>query len=437
MQRERILILGAGGRDFHNFNVCFRADERYEVVGFTAAQIPKIAGRTYAPELSGPLYPDGIPIYREDRLEELVPRLRVDEVVLAYSDLSYDTVMHLASRAQAAGADFRLLGPEHTMLRADVPVIAICAVRTGCGKSQTSRYISRELRKLGENVAVVRHPMAYGDFEEQAVQRFATYEDLADCTIEEREEYEPHLDAGNVVYAGIDYAAILDRAQKEADLLIWDGGNNDAPFIRPDLWITVVDPFRPGHEMSYYPSEVNLRRADVVLINKADAAEPDAVHALIEQTRAVNPDATVITAASNVVVDDPDRVTGKRVLLIEDGPTLTHGGMPFGAGQVAADRYGAAQVVDPRPHAVGSIRDCYKTYPTLGKLIPAVGYYEEQVRDLEATVNAAECDLVLIATPIDLGRLIRINKPALRVRYELEDMKEPTLASVVASFVRG
>ncbi len=437
MKRERVLILGAAGRDFHNFNVFFRKNEHYEVVGFTAAQIPRIDNRSYPPELAGKLYPKGIPIFKEADLEKLVLEHGVAQVVLAYSDLKYETVMHLASRAHAAGADFRLLGPARTMIEAKVPVIAICAVRTGCGKSQTARYASRLLRKLGKKVVAIRHPMPYGNLKDQRVQRFEKYEDLAPakCTIEEREEYEPLLLEGNVIYAGVDYHAILESAQREADIVIWDGGNNDTPFIRPDLWITVLDPLRPGHETSYYPSEVNFRRAGILLINKADVATHAALEQLREQARQVNPDATVVTAASRVMVDDPAKIKGKRVLLVEDGPTLTHGGMPFGAGQVAANKCGAAEVIEPRPYAVGSIKDCYRQYPTLGKLIPALGYYDEQIRDLEKTINKADCDVVLIATPIDLGRIIKINKPTVRVTYELEDMGKPTLSSLIKAFV--
>ena len=438
-KKERVLILGAAGRDFHNFNLFFRDNDRYEVVGFTATQIPRIAGRIYPPELSGSLYPEGIPIYEESNFEDLVRDHRVDQVILAYSDLKHLTVMHLASRAMASGADFRLLGSKSTMLEADVPVIAVCAVRTGCGKSQTSRYLSRLLKEMGKTVVAIRHPMPYGDLLDQRVERFATHEDLdnSHCTIEEREEYEAHLDQGFVVYAGVDYQEILAQAQAEADVIIWDGGNNDLPFIRPDLWITLVDPLRPGHEMLYHPGEVNFRRADVILINKANTAVPEVVDGQKETVRLENPEARIVVAASEVVVDDPSVVAGKKVLLVEDGPTLTHGEMPFGAGKVAAERYGAGEIVDPRPYAVGSIRECFETYESLGDLIPAVGYYPQQIRDLEETINATECDLVLISTPIDLGKIIKINKPSVRVRYELEDMGDPTLRAIVREFVEG
>ena len=437
MKRERMLILGAAGRDFHNFNVLFKDDKRYEVVGFTAAQIPRIDNRKYPPELSGPLYPAGIPIYKQDDLENLIEKLRVDQAVLAYSDLAYATVMHLASRVMAAGADFRLLGVDGTLIDADVPVIGVCAIRTGCGKSQTARYVSRVLRRLGRSTVAIRHPMPYGDLVEQRVQRFATYDDLAaaKCTIEEREEHEAHLNEGNIVYIGVDYAEIVRRAQKEADVLIWDGGNNDLPFVRPDLWITILDPLRPGNETAYYPSEVNLRRADVVLINKANMADKAVLDKMTEQAGRLNPDAVVLEGASVVSVREPDKIKGKRVLLVEDGPTLTHGEMPYGAGKVAADQYGAAEIIDPRPYAVGSIKEAYAKYPTLGKLVPALGYYDEQIRELEETINGAACDVVVIATPMDLGRLIKINKPSVQVTYELEDMGEPTLSSLIEKFI--
>ena len=437
MKRERVLILGAAGRDFHNFNVLFKDDKRYEVVGFTAAQIPRIDNRTYPPELSGRLYPAGIPIHKEDDLAELIGTLSVDQAVLAYSDLAYATVMHLASRVMAAGADFRLLGVDGTLIDAEVPVIAVCAVRTGCGKSQTSRYISRVLRRLGRSAVAIRHPMPYGDLVEQRAQRFATYDDLAaaKCTIEEREEHEAHLNEGNVVYIGVDYAEIVRRAQKEADVLIWDGGNNDMPFVRPGLWITILDPLRPGHDTAYYPSEVNVRRADVVLINKANMADKAVLDKMTEQAHRLNPDAVVLKGASVVSVHEPDKIKGKRVLLVEDGPTLTHGEMPYGAGKVAAEQYGAAEIVDPRPYAVGSIKEAYAKYPTLGKLVPALGYYDEQIREIEETINRADCDTVVIATPMDLGRLIKINKPSVQVTYELEDISEPTLSSLVEKFV--
>jgi len=437
VNKKRVLILGAAGRDFHNFNLFFKDNEDYEVVGFTATQIPRIHNRRYPAELSGRLYPDGIPVFKETELEALIVGHKVDEVMLAYSDLNYQTVMHLASRALAAGADFKLQSPDATMLESSRPVIAVCAVRTGCGKSQTARYVSHVLREAGLTTVAIRHPMPYGDLARQAVQRFATYEDLAahDCTIEEREEYESHIACGNVVYAGVDYGAILTEAEKEADVIIWDGGNNDLPFIKPGLWITVADPLRPGHEISYYPGEVNFRRADVILINKANSAEQSAVDGLTTRAHQMNPEAAVVMGASMVTVEDPAAVKGKRVLLVEDGPTLTHGEMPYGAGKVAAEKYGAAEIVDPRPFAVGSIKACYDRYKTIGDLVPAMGYYGEQIANLEATINNADCDLVLIATPIDLGKLIKINKPSLKVAYELEDMGAPTLASLVKDFV--
>ena len=438
MQRRRVLILGAAGRDFHNFNLYFRGNETAEVVGFTATQIPNIDGRQYPPELAGDLYPNGLPIFKEDDMERIIADQNVDEVILAYSDLNYVTVMNLASRAMAAGADFRILNPDETMLASNKPVIAVCAVRTGCGKSQTARYISRVLRDVGLTTVAIRHPMPYGDLAKQAVQRFGSYEDLAahECTIEEREEYESHLAMGNIVYAGVDYGLILAEAEKEADVIIWDGGNNDLPFYKPDLWITVADPLRPGHELAYFPGEVNFRRADVILINKANTADAGVVEDLVARAEAIAPGAHVLPGSSTVTVDDPDAVKGKRILLVEDGPTLTHGEMPYGAGKVAAEKYGAAEIIDPRPFAVGSIKECYTKYPTLGDLVPAMGYYPEQMQDLEQTINAANADVVLVATPIDLGRLINIDAPALQVSYELEDMGGESLAEIVKDFLK-
>ena len=437
MRRQRVLILGAAGRDFHNFNLCFKDNDQYDVVGFTATQIPKIAGRRYPSELAGRLYGDGLPIFREDDMAKVIGEHKVDEVILAYSDLNYVTVMNLASRALAAGADFRIINPDDTLLQSSRPVIAVCAVRTGCGKSQTSRYVNAVLREAGLKAVAIRHPMPYGDLAKQAVQRFATYDDLAahDCTIEEREEYEAYIAAGDVIYAGVDYGAILKRAEAEADVIVWDGGNNDLPFIRPDLWITVIDPLRPGHELAYYPGEVNFRRADVILINKANTADPAVVDELVERSHRINPNAKVLVGSSTVSVPDPELVKGKRVLLIEDGPTLTHGEMPYGAGKVAAEKYGAAEIVDPRPFAVGSIKACYDKYPALGALVPAMGYYGRQIAELEQTINDTDCDLVLVATPIDLGKLIDIRKPSLQVTYELEDMGDAGLADVVRAFL--
>lgn len=429
MHRERILILGAAGRDFHNFNVFFRDNDAYEVVGFTAAQIPRIDGRRYPRELSGRLYPEGLPIYPEAELERLIRELSVDRAIFAYSDLSHEQVMHLGSRVMAAGADYTVMGTRRTMLKSSKPVVAVCAVRTGCGKSQTTRYVARLLKAAGRKVVAVRHPMPYGDLAKQRVERLATYEDLAafECTIEEREEYESHIDEGTVVFAGVDYEAILREAEKEADVILWDGGNNDTPFYAPDLWITVADPLRPGHEASYFPGETNFRAADVIVVNKANTARGEDVASVIANARALNPRAAVIRAASEVVVDKPELVRGKRVLVIEDGPTITHGGMPYGAGKVAAEKYGAAGLVDGRPFARGSIRETYEKYPHIGALLPAMGYYPEQVRELEETINASDAEVVLIGTPFDLARLIRIDKPTAKVGYELADMDAPTL----------
>jgi predicted GTPase len=437
MARERVLILGAAGRDFHDFHRFFRDNEGFEVVGFTATQIPGIEQRRYPKELSGRLYPDGIPIYPEIQLEQLVRNLRVDSVVFAYSDVMHETVMHLASRAMACGADFWMLGPNRTMLDTKVPVIAVCAVRTGCGKSQTSRYVAAHLRQGGLRVVAIRHPMPYGDLNRQRVERLATFDDLDkfECTIEEREEYESHLAMGTVVYAGVVYSEILAEAEREADVIIWDGGNNDTSFVRPDLWITVADPLRPGHELRYHPGELNLRAADVILLNKANTAPKEGVDQVTATVRQVNPNATVILGASVVTIADPKSVKGKRVLVVEDGPTVTHGEMKFGAGKVAAEKYGAKEMVDPRPHAVGSIKATYQKYPHLGHLLPAVGYYPAQIKDLETSINAVPCDVVLAATPIDLSRLIKVNKPVVRVTYELEDMGAPTLQEVLNNFI--
>ncbi len=433
MEKKRVLIMGAAGRDFHNFNVCFRDNEAFEVVGFTATQIPDIEGRVYPPELAGSLYPNGIPIYPEEDLEKLIREKNVDIVVFAYSDVSHEYVMHRASRTIAAGADFLLLGAKGTMLESKKPVISVCAVRTGCGKSQTTRRVADILKKLGKKTAVIRHPMPYGDLTKQIVQRFATYEDLDkhNCTIEEREEYEPHIDRGNVVYAGVDYGKILNEAEKEADVILWDGGNNDLPFYKPDLHIVVADPLRPYHEVTYHPGEANLRMADVVVINKIESAYPEDVQAVRENILEANPDAIVIEAASPIVVDDGEKIRGKRVLVVEDGPTLTHGEMPFGAGVVAAQKYGAAELVDPREFAVGTIAETFEKYPHIGELLPAVGYSERQLKDLEETINKVDADLVVVATPIDLGRVIKMNKPYVRVRYDLQEIGTPTLEDVI------
>ena len=436
MPKDRVIIMGAAGRDFHNFNVYFRDNPRYEVVAFTATQIPNIEGRLYPPELAGPLYPQGIPIHPESELARLIKEFDVDQVVFAYSDVSHEYVMHRASLALAAGADFRLMGVKSTMLKSSRPVVAICAVRTGSGKSQTSRRVCDILKKMGKRVVVVRHPMPYGDLRKQVCQRFATYEDLDryECTIEEREDYEPHLDRGTVVYAGVDYEMILRQAEQEAEVIVWDGGNNDLPFYRPDLHIVVTAPHRAGHELRYHPGEANLRLADVVVINKIDTAQPENVDALRRNIRVTNPRATVIEAASPIFVEDPGAIRGKRVLVVEDGPTLTHGEMSYGAGTVAARRFGAAELVDPRPYAVGSIAEAFEKYPQMGPLLPAVGYGKRQIEELEETINATPCDLVLVATPIDLRRVLkRIKHPMDRVRYELQEIGRPTLEDVLAA----
>ena len=429
-----VIIMGAAGRDFHNFNVAFRDNPRYRVVAFTATQIPNIEGRVYPPELAGALYPEGIPIYPEAELPRLVREHGVQQVIFAYSDVSHQYVMDRASLALAAGADFRLMGPAATMLRSTKPVVAVAAVRTGCGKSQTTRRVAQMLRDWGHKVVVVRHPMPYGNLVEQAVQRFATFDDLDryHCTIEEREEYEPHLRNGMVVYAGVDYERILRQAEAEADVILWDGGNNDLPFFRPDVHIVVADPHRPGHEMTYYPGQANARLAHAFVINKVDTASPEGVLTVRRNLRTLNPQAVIIEAASPIFVDQPEAIRGKRVLVVEDGPTLTHGEMAYGAGYIAAQRFGAAEIVDPRPYAVGSIRETYAKYPTTGAVLPAMGYGEAQIRELEATINAADADLVIVATPINLTRLIRVNKPTQRVRYELQEIGRPNLEDVLA-----
>jgi predicted GTPase len=433
MSRIRVLIMGAAGRDFHNFNTFFRSRERYEVVAFTATQIPNIECRVYPPVLAGPLYPEGIPIYPEEELVDLIGQHEVDQVVFAYSDVSHEYIMHKASQVLAAGADFRLMGTRNTTLKSNKPVVAVCAVRTGCGKSQTTRYVCSRLQKMGHTVVAVRHPMPYGDLAAQAVQRFADYSDLDryHCTIEEREEYEPHIDRGVVVYAGVDYKAILHEAEKEADVVVWDGGNNDLPFYEPDLHIVVADPHRAGHELRYHPGEANLRLADVVVINKIDTADLACIADVRRNVRQVNPTAIVVEAASPIFLPDPQAIANKRVLVVEDGPTLTHGEMAYGAGVVAAQRFGAAEIIDPRPYAVRSIRATFEKYPRTGPILPAMGYGEEQIKDLEDTINATPCDLVLIATPIDLRRVIEIDHPAERVRYELQVIGQPTLDDIL------
>ena len=439
MDRIRTLIMGAAGRDFHNFNVVYRDDERYEVVGFTAAQIPNIAGRRYPRELAGSLYPDGVPIYDESELAALIGRLAVRQVVFSYSDVSYVYVMHRAAIANGAGADFMLLGPEATMLKSRKPVIAVCAVRTGAGKSQTTRRLAGLLRERGLKVGVVRHPMPYGDLAAQRVQRFATLADTEHhhCTIEEIEEYEPHIVNGSVVYAGVDYAAILQDAESDADVILWDGGNNDLPFYRPDLHIVVADPLRLGNELTYYPGETNLRMADVVVINKIDTADLQATDELRDHIRAANPGVLIVEAASPVTADHPDLITGHKVLVVEDGPTVTHGEMRFGAGTVIAKKFGAREIVDPRPFAVGSIADTFRIYPAIGTLLPAMGYGDQQVRDLEATIDRVPCDVVIVGTPIDLGRVVRIHQPVVRARYELQEIGQPDLVKVVGDFLRN
>jgi predicted GTPase len=440
-RRTKVLIMGAAGRDFHNFNTFFRENDNYEVVAFTATQIPYIEDRRYPLELAGPRYPDGIPIRAEEELPELIRRHDVDQVVFAYSDVPYEYVMHKSALVNSLGPDFRLLGPEHVMVKSTKPVIAVCAVRTGAGKSQTTRKIQVLLREAGKKVVSIRHPMPYGDLVRQRVQRYATVEDLAkyDCTIEEMEEYEPHVKAGNVIYAGVDYEAIVREAEKEADVILWDGGNNDFSFYKPDLYITVADPHRPGDGLVYYPGEVNLRLADVVVINKVDTADRAGVEAELDAVRSVNSSARVIMGASPVTVDDPAAVKGKRVLVVEDGPTLTHGEMKYGAGTVAARQLGAAELVDPRPFAVGEIEATFEKYPRIGVLLPAMGYSDQQLKDLETTINGSGADLVVIATPMDLRRIIDIRLPAVQVRYDLQEIGSPTLRDILVErgFIAG
>jgi predicted GTPase len=434
---RKLVIAGAAGRDFHNFNVVYRSRDDVEIVAFTATQIPDIEGRVYPAALAGGRYPQGIPIVPEEELAGLLRREAVDEVVFSYSDVTHEHVMHVGSIALAAGADYTLLAPRRTMLAPDKPVVAICAVRTGSGKSQTTRHVAGVLHEAGKRVAVLRHPMPYGDLARQAVQRFERYEDLdaADCTIEEREEYEPHIAAGNLVFAGIDYAAILSRAEAEADVIVWDGGNNDTPFIRPDVHVVVCDPHRPGHELRYHPGETNLRMADVCLVNKTDTAPPEGVEAVLDSIHKVNPDADIVRAASPFLVESGHAadIRGKRVLAVEDGPTLTHGEMTYGAAVLAAKQHGAAELVDPRPFAVGSIQETFARYPHVSELLPAMGYGRKQMEDLRETIARSDADLVLIGTPIDLRRVIDIDKPALRVTYELQELGQPTIASILAA----
>jgi len=436
MEKKRVIIMGAAGRDFHNFNVYFRDNEEFEVVAFTATQIPDIEGRKYPAELAGKLYPNGIPIVAEEELVSLIKKNNIDDVVFSYSDVSHNYIGHKAATVNAAGANFILMGTEKTMLKSKVPVISICAIRTGCGKSQTTRRVSEILRRKRKKTVAIRHPMPYGDLAKQAVQRFEKYVDLKTnkCTIEEMEEYEPHIDMGNIVYAGVDYGAILEQAEKEADVILWDGGNNDTPFYKPDLHIVVVDPHRPGHEVTYYPGETNLRMADVVIINKMDSADSANILEVRKNVQRINPNAVIIEAASPLSVEDPSVIRGKRVLVVEDGPTLTHGEMTYGAGVVAAQKYGAAEIVDPRPWVEGTIADTFKKYPGIGPLLPAMGYGEQQVKDLQKTIDKVDCDAVIIGTPIDLKKVVDIKKPAVRVLYKLQEIGEPTLEDVLNDF---
>ncbi len=440
MEKIRVIIMGAAGRDFHNFNVFFRDNEQYEVVAFTATQIPNIEGRVYPAQLAGRLYPQGIAIYAEQELTDLIRKFKAQQVVFAYSDVPHEYVMHKASEALAAGADFRLMGADSTMLKSRKPVVSIGAVRTGSGKSQTTRCVCEILKEMGKKVVAVRHPMPYGDLVAQAVQRFADFGDLDryHCTIEEREEYEPHLSRGTIVYAGVDYAAILRQAEEEADIVVWDGGNNDLPFFRPDLHIVVADPHRPGHELTYHPGEANLRMADVVVINKIDTADLAQTSRVRDNVAKVVPDAIMIDAASPILVDNPAAIRGKRVLVIEDGPTLTHGEMAYGAGIVAARRFGAAEIIDPRPYAVGTIAETFVKYPATGPLLPAMGYGAQQIEDLEATINATPCDMVIAATPVDLRHVLKnIDHPLERVDYELQEIGRPTLTDVLSDWLKS
>jgi predicted GTPase len=435
---KKVLILGAAGRDFHNFNVVFRSNPEFHVAAFTAAQIPDIDGRRYPAELAGHLYPDGIPILDENKMEETIRDEQVDVVVFSYSDIAHATLMHLASRAVASGADFWLLGVERTQLAAKVPVTSVCAVRTGCGKSPVSRRIAAELRNMGWNPVVVRHPMPYGDLAAQRAQRFASLADLdrCQCTIEEREEYEPHIIEGTTVYAGVDYEEILRQAEREGDVILWDGGNNDTSFYRPDLDIVVLDPHRPGHELGYYPGEVNFRTAHVLIINKVDTADPDGIKTVRQNIALHNPKARVIETACKVTIADPEAVRGKNVLVVEDGPTLTHGEMPYGAGVVAANRYNAASLVDPRPFAVGSIEKTFEKFPHLWRVLPAMGYSDRQRHELEETIKRVPCDLVIVATPIDLARAIKLDKPSVRVTYEVQEIGKPAITEMLQEFTQ-
>jgi predicted GTPase len=430
---ENVIIMGAAGRDFHNFNVYFKDNRRYRVIGFTAAQIPNIEGRLYPPELAGKLYPNGVPIYSENQLTDLIREHKVDLVAFSYSDIPHTDVMHKASKVMAGGADFVLIGATYTMLKSQKTVVAVCAVRTGCGKSQTTRHVCNIMKSHGKRVVAVRHPMPYGDLTQQVIQRFASYEDLINqqCTIEEREEYEPLVSQGIVVYAGIDYKRILESAEKEADVIVWDGGNNDTPFYYPDLHIVVFDPHRAGHELLYYPGETNMLMADIAVINKVDSATPQQIETVRRNIETHAPDAEIVLAESAILVDDPGQIKGQRVLVIEDGPTLTHGGMSYGAGAIAAKMNGAAEIVDPKRHAVGTIKHTYDQYPNIGAVLPAMGYSKTQIHDLESTINHVDCDLVLCATPVDLPKLLSINKPIARIGYEYKDHGDPLLENVL------
>jgi len=436
--QKKVIIMGAAGRDFHNFNVHFRNQDSYEVVAFTATQIPGIERRVYPKELAGPNYPNGIPILPEEELPRLIKENAVDQIVFAYSDVSHEYVMHKASVALASGADFCLMGPKTTMLKATVPVVSVGAVRTGSGKSQTSRQVAKILKNKGLRVAVIRHPMPYGDLSKQVWQRFASYEDLDkyECTIEEREEYEPHIDNGIIVYAGVDYEKILREAEKEANVIVWDGGNNDLPFYRPDLHIVVADPHRVGHEITYHPGEANLRMANVVVINKIDTADPNNVKLVKQNIKTVNPNATILEAYSPITADKPELIKGKRVLVIEDGPTLTHGNMPYGAATIAAKNFGAMEVVNPKSYAVGSIKETYEKYTHLGPILPAVGYGEKQVAELKETIDRTPCDVVIIGTPIDLRRVVAISRPTVRVKYELQVLGPISLEEILVEFLK-
>jgi predicted GTPase len=439
MTKIRVLIMGAAGRDFHNFNTFYRARDNYDVVCFTATQIPDIEGRIYPPSLAGPNYPDGIPIYPEEKLVSLIKEKDIDQVVFAYSDVSHEYVMHIASTVLSCGADFRLMGMTNTALKYKKPIISVCAIRTGCGKSQTTSKVCQILKKLGKKVVVVRHPMPYGDLEKQKVQRFSSIADLEkfECTIEEQEEYERHILNGIIVYAGVDYAEILKQAEEEADIVIWDGGNNDMPFYDPDIDIVVVDPHRPGHEVKYFPGEVNFKRADIIVINKVDTADREDVLDVEENIKKFNPRARVIKAASPITVLTPEKIVGKRVLVVEDGPTLTHGEMKYGAGTIAAQNYGAREIIDPRPYAVGKIKKTFEKYPTIGTLLPAMGYGKEQIEDLQKTINKTPADLVVSGTPIDLSRIINTNKEILRISYELSEIGSPNLEEILTLFVKN